>query len=335
MRRGGRGGGCDGCTAGGAATGFLLWRRGVPAGMSHAVAGGMMRMMRTTNCGMVGAAALLLSASAFAADPATGISDGSCTPAVADGAASLSSSLAAIARATASDESLIAGATACAKPQSRVGGKSIARTSGGALTFLSGLEVDADGAPNAYAPGNRGLDALANAGRPGHWYGIVTVHGRPVVQGPHDPFPGFYVSPTSLENPALPATDPHRYVDATAIPFLALPPELLGRNGVKLGDVAAVEYGGRVVYAIVADRGPRGKLGEGSVALAKALGIPSSPRTGGLERHAIRVVLLPGTGNGRPMSTPDIDAKARAALANACSAQAPVPLPRPRPSNLP
>ena len=43
------------------------------------------------------------------------------------------------------------------------------------LVFESRLRIDADGAPNAYGPaGTEPLDALANAGHPGNWWGIVT-----------------------------------------------------------------------------------------------------------------------------------------------------------------
>jgi hypothetical protein len=43
------------------------------------------------------------------------------------------------------------------------------------------------GAPNAYHPEDKGLDFLANAGKTGNWWGIVTEDGtpsgKPVVQG--------------------------------------------------------------------------------------------------------------------------------------------------------
>jgi hypothetical protein len=39
--------------------------------------------------------------------------------------------------------------------------------------FISGMTIDADGAPNAYNPDNTGLDDLDNAGAPGRWDGIV------------------------------------------------------------------------------------------------------------------------------------------------------------------
>ncbi|MGH6644781.1 MAG: hypothetical protein ACRED3_19015, partial [Bradyrhizobium sp.] len=49
------------------------------------------------------------------------------------------------------------------------------------------MEIDADGAPNAYHPNNTGLDLLANAGFPGHGWRSVLVEdpahpGMPFIQ---------------------------------------------------------------------------------------------------------------------------------------------------------
>jgi hypothetical protein len=176
------------------------------------------------------------------------------------------------------------------------------------LRYTAGLRIDGDGAPDAYHPdGKSGRDFLANAGRPGNWWGIVTVAGQPVVQGPNDPCPGFYVSPTSLVDRNKAITDPRRYVDSSRIPYLAVPPELR-TLGVGLGDVAWVEYRGQGCAAIVADTGPRGKLGEGSIALARALAIPSDPRHGGTGA-GVAVTLWPGTSKGWPRLAEDIEAQ--------------------------
>lgn len=155
----------------------------------------------------------------------------------------------------------------------------------GVVRWTSGMQIDADGAPRAYAPSGsalRGLDYLANAGAPGHWWGIVCDdHGEPYVQGIDDPAPGFYVSPTALCAPGFSRRDPRRYVDSYTVPYLAIPPELRVVAGVKLGDLAVVKHAGVCCGAIVADIGPRKKVGEGSMALARELGIPESPRNGG------------------------------------------------------
>ena len=52
----------------------------------------------------------------------------------------------------------------------------------GALIWNAGLAIDADGAANAYAPLGSGLaplDALADAGKPGGWWAVLTDNGRP------------------------------------------------------------------------------------------------------------------------------------------------------------
>lgn len=205
----------------------------------------------------------------------------------------------------------VAGRTTAA---GKVGRTPIARGPGGTVVFRSGLAIDADGAPNAYAPHDRGIDNLGNA------TDLVRRNGALVRQGPGDPFPGDYVSPTSLQQSGKRESDPTRYVDSTKIPYIALPPELLGSSGAMLGDLAAVEYKGHIVFAIVADVGPHNQVGEGSVALANALGIASNPRHGGVD-GGVRVVLLPGSGHGRPMSAPDIDREGRIALAAAAGSK--------------
>ena len=199
-------------------------------------------------------------------------------------------------------------AAECTRESAVQVGKTGVTRAGAALVWTSGMAIDADGAPNAYHPTpGTGLDHLANAGTPGNWWGVVTddgtANGTPVVQGPDDPFPGYYVSPTSLVDKTKGVRDPRRYVDSTSIPYLALPPEMLASKlsgGAKLGDFAAViDSAGDVAYAIVADVGPRGKLGEGSIALADALGIPSNPRRGG-RASGLTYVVFPGSGDRRP-----------------------------------
>ncbi|MBL8949138.1 MAG: hypothetical protein JNK82_00075 [Myxococcaceae bacterium] len=170
------------------------------------------------------------------------------------------------------------------------------------LTWSAGLAIDADGAPNAYGPDGKGLDHLANAGRPGNWWGLATKDGEPVIQTAADPYPGYYVSTTALEDKRYASTDPRRYVDSGKTPYVVVPPQLL-KQGARLGDFAAVvnEKNGRVVYAQVADIGPKDKLGEGSIALADALDVKSDPKRGGTA-GGIRYVVFPSSGDGRPRS---------------------------------
>ncbi len=190
--------------------------------------------------------------------------------------------------------------------------------------FTAGMAIDADGAPNAYHPKNikDALDYLSSAGKPGNWWALVTdndkPHGRPVIQGPDDPFPGYYISTTSLEDVTKPRADPKRYVDSTVVPYFVLPKKLAQKFRAQVGDFGAVikreQRGGeKVVFAIYADLGPPRKLGEGSIALAKALGVPSSPKTGGSHGH-IDYIVFPGSGNGKPRSVHEINIEAASLL---------------------
>lgn len=89
------------------------------------------------------------------------------------------------------------------------------------------------------------------------------------------------------------------YVNAETVPYFVLPGGQYKHLGIKLGDIAAVRYNGKVAFAVFADVGPRHKIGEGSIALAQELGIPASPRTGGV-RGGVEYMVFPGSGNGTP-----------------------------------
>ncbi len=171
---------------------------------------------------------------------------------------------------------------------------------GNAVLFEAGMAIDADGAPNAYGPHDKGLDLTVHARSQNGWAGVlVDQRGQPVLQK-RGPYRGYYVSTTSLEDASTSrASDPRKYVDARKIPYIVLPLEVTRRFGVRLGDLAVVsnQNNGRLAYAIFADVGPSGKLGEGSMALAKALVLPSSPRNGGAE-DGIRFLVFPGSGRG-------------------------------------
>jgi hypothetical protein len=180
-----------------------------------------------------------------------------------------------------------------------------------AFFYQSGMEIDADGAYHAYNPDNKsGLDYLANAGHPGNWWALVANNGQPnggpLVQTDTDPAPGFYISKTSLEDPNCDRKDPRRYVNAEAVNFVVLPNRL--GLGAKLGDFAVVirPATGAYDYAVYADVGPANKIGEGSIALAAALGVPSNPKTGGVG-HGIVYIVFPGSVQNWPLTQPEID----------------------------
>jgi hypothetical protein len=171
---------------------------------------------------------------------------------------------------------------------------------GRAVLFHAGMSVDADGAPNAYAPRNKGLDFIANAKNGGRFVGVATrADGEPIVQR-SGRFKGFYVSTTSLRNAAGSVSAAGTYVDATKIPYIVLPPEFMEQFGVALGDLAVVinRKNGKSSPAIFADTGPRGKIGEGSIALARALGLDANPRRGGTSTPSIAYLVFPRSGLG-------------------------------------
>ncbi|ADD41528.1 peptidoglycan-binding protein [Stackebrandtia nassauensis] len=65
-------------------------------------------------------------------------------------------------------------------------------------------------------------------------------------------------------------------------------------EGIEGGTVAAVTYEDKVVYAVVGDLGPKPIIGEGSYALAEALGIDPDPATGGVSGKVVDFILFPG-----------------------------------------
>ena len=190
------------------------------------------------------------------------------------------------------------------------------------VTYTAAARLDGDGAngqfgqPPCYAPASfagKTLDVLANAGGPGNWFGVVTdtgeEDGTPVVQGLQDPCPGAYVSATSLHLPGkngkpLPASSPFKYVDSATVPFVVVPLTIIaGVQGIVMGCRAVVTNtaNGKSVDAVVADRGPAHKLGEISLACARAIGVKVNEasahpaNSGGTDQPIIRYQLFPGT----------------------------------------
>lgn len=184
----------------------------------------------------------------------------------------------------------------------------------GAFVWQNGLDIDADGGRHAYAPPGSGLvalDYLANAGSPGHYYGLAcTSMGSPYVQVATDPAPGYYISVTAYVDRTKAANDPTRYVDAETQPYVVVPPDLTGAHGVHMGDLAIGLYKGKQVEMVVGDVGPHGHYGEASPASAEALGIPSSPKNGGVGRD-VTIIVFPGTALPWPRDAADIKAAAQ------------------------
>jgi hypothetical protein len=186
------------------------------------------------------------------------------------------------------------------------------------------MDVDVDGAPNAYGPpGKKTLDYLKNAHYKRQPHGEIVGYltdddnpNIPIVQGPRDPYPGYYVSQTSFTDPKRRnPKDPLRYVDATRINYVVLGDEARSR-GARVGDFVAV-YSlrhQRGVFGIVADEGnPSGD--EGSLHLLQALGYPSRDgKNDSVEREGeILIRFYPGSNpHARffPHTQAELDAKA-------------------------
>ena len=172
----------------------------------------------------------------------------------------------------------------------------------GAIMYKAKMYIDADGSPRAYGPNNSGLDYTANAGYTGNWWGIATDgNGDPVIQGASDPFPGMYVSTTSLANSTYSSSNPLRYVNSETIPFFVLPTALVSLGSIHIGDIGYVynTLTGQGCFAIYADSGPAGSLGEGSIYLATQIGVNPDARTGGTSSAIIDYIVFPQTGYGQ------------------------------------
>lgn len=79
--------------------------------------------------------------------------------------------------------------------------------------------------------------------------------------------------------------------------YIAVPPQLVKSvKRIVVGSKVTLENetNGVSIDAVVGDIGPHTKLGEISIAAAYALGIPSSPTKGGIEKHIIHTTIFPG-----------------------------------------
>jgi hypothetical protein len=165
------------------------------------------------------------------------------------------------------------------------------------------MDVDVDGAPNAYGPpGTQTLDILLNA----HYLNradkeivgyLTDRNNHPILQGPRDPFPGYYISQTTFTDPKnRNEKDPRRYVDARNINYVVRG-DVAKQRGVKVGDFVAV-YSKRTrkaVFAIVGDTGnPTGD--EGSLHLLQDLGYPfHNGKDDSVERPEIIIQFYPNS----------------------------------------
>ncbi len=173
------------------------------------------------------------------------------------------------------------------------------------VTITVPMTVDVDGAPNAYGPDNSKaldfeLNAHVGAKKTGAIVGYRTKNndGRtPVVQGPNDPCPGFFISETAYTDANNSnANDPRRYVNAAEINY-TLFATVAKAAGAKLGDFCVVHSLSprHTVYAIIGDSG-HSNGAEGSLALLQRLGYPfKSGKFDSVDKKEIVVRYFAGT----------------------------------------
>jgi hypothetical protein len=190
----------------------------------------------------------------------------------------------------------------------------------GATMYKAKMYIDSDGSPRSYGPNNSGLDYTANAGYPGNWWALVTDGaGNPIIQGASDPYPGMYVSTTSLIDSHYGSTNPLRYVNSETVPYIAIPTNVLSSGNIIRGDVAYVynTVTGQSCFAIYADAGNTTSIGEASIYTASHVGVNPNVRTGGTSSGIIDYVVFPhsGFGQGKIPSIAQIDSMGNAQLA--------------------
>ena len=168
-------------------------------------------------------------------------------------------------------------------------------------------DIDADGAngqsggPAAYKTDNSGTEHLANGGMKIHNGKVICAEPwarHIVILGPdNEPrvFPGGIIASTTWSRHMDKAVDdPAAYVDAETVPYIVVPPMIYQRTvGVVRGCKARLTRGERSVDCVVADLGPRTKIGELSIAAARAVGLNPSPRHGGTETPELFYELWP------------------------------------------
>jgi hypothetical protein len=164
-----------------------------------------------------------------------------------------------------------------------------------------------------------------------HWFAIATrapADGkyRPCIQQ-SGPFAGFFVAQTSrAADSRKDVCDPARWISSTAIPYVTLPGNRLREAGVTPGDLALVHRrradGDRIVVAVAGDTGNRDELGEGSIALHRALGnVSDRPMPDGIA-DGVTTFLFPRRRAAEPITAEGLEAQKEALLMGVGGAQA-------------
>lgn len=177
----------------------------------------------------------------------------------------------------------------------------------GLVYFKADFDLDMDGSPRAYNASNTGIEDNGNAmNSKGEFLpNVILLDGlkKPILQNQTDPFPGFFISLTTLNLQNSLITSPKHYVNSDEIPYFVLPIEKVNKS-VRIGDIGLIfnTLTKQSAFAIFADTNPN-VIGEGSIALAKKLGINAKLNSkgkfiGGNENGDILYIVFPKSGKG-------------------------------------
>lgn len=173
--------------------------------------------------------------------------------------------------------------------------------------FKADADIDADGSNGqggtkpAYMLNDAGSELLGDGGmmmRGGRvvprsdWYkDIVIINPDGSIKVFDN---GMIASKSAYKIPLLDSDDPEAYLCAETIPYIVVPEIIRAQTtGVALGCLARVTYHGMARDCMVGDVGPRYKLGELSIALARMFNINASPRSGGVEEKDFLYEIFP------------------------------------------
>lgn len=118
------------------------------------------------------------------------------------------------------------------------------------------------------------------------------------------------IDPDGQVNTSMRYAD-NRSVNAEVVPYMVLPGGAYQKFGVQLGDMVLVRNtdNGRMAVAVFADVGPRHKTGEGSIQLAREMGLNPSPTRGGTSKASIEYLVLPNTHGTKPRNEQELMAR--------------------------
>jgi len=88
-----------------------------------------------------------------------------------------------------------------------------------------------------------------------------------------------------------------KYLNADKVPYIVVPPFIVSAvDGIIMGAEASAFHlkNGNESDAIVGEKGPKDKLGEGSIELARRLGLNPHPNHGGTLEHIVHYTIYVG-----------------------------------------